>query len=137
MTEDKKPQSDEEILFPELTIEGEVLKPWSFGKLFDLSPMLETVLDKIEAKGIDVDFTKDVIPYITIAKLFTIATPEILKIISITLGKSEEEIKEFSMSKGVKIASAIYEQNKDIVKNAVNPLVTPSARGQVKTKKKS
>jgi hypothetical protein len=132
MTETKK--IDEEILFPELKVEGEVLKPWSFGKLFDLSPMLETVLDKMEAKGMDIDFTKDVIPYMAIAKLFTIATPEILKIMSITLGKSEEEIKDFDMSKGVKVAAAIYEQNKEIVKNALAPLFQKTG-GQSKRKK--
>jgi len=132
MTEIKK--TDEEILFPELKVEGEVLKPWSFGKLFDLSPMLETVLDKMEAKGMDIDFTKDVIPYMAIAKLFTIATPEILKIMSITLDKSEEEIKDFDMSKGVKVAAAIYEQNKAIVKNALTPLFQKTG-GQSKRKK--
>ena len=130
-------KTDEEILFPEITIEGEVLKPWSFGKLFDLSPMLESVIDKMEAKGIDLDFNKEFIPYLTLAKLFTIATSEVLKIISITLDKPEEEIKKFDMQKGVKIAMGVYEQNKEVIKNALSPLLIPVGGKKTGKNKKS
>ena len=132
---ENKEKVDEEILFPEITVEDEVLIPWSFGKLFDLSPMLESVVDKMEAKGIDVDFNKEFIPYVAFIKLFTIATSEVLKIISITLDKPEEEIKKYSMQKGIKITMTIYTQNKEVIKNALSPLLVPM-EGLKKAKKK-
>jgi hypothetical protein len=116
-------KTDEAVLFAEADINGIKVKPWSFGKLFDLSLLLESVLDKAEKKGVVEELNKGgVVPYTTIAKLFTIASPEILKIITITTGKTEEEIRELDMTTGVKIATTIFTQNKETIKNALSLL---------------
>jgi len=122
-TGDTKKKSEEQILFPEAKVGDITIKPWSFGKLFDLSVLLERVLDKVEEKKIDFNFESNIIPYSTIARLFTIASPEVLKIISITLNKSEEEVKELGMVEGIRIAMVIYQQNSEIIKNGLSPLL--------------
>ena len=123
MADETKP--DESVLFPEANIDGVVVKPWSFGKLFDLSVLLETVLDKAEAKGIIAELNQgSVISYTTMAKLFAVASPEVLKIISTTIDKSEEEVRALPMTTGVKVAIAIFSQNKETIKNALSPLIS-------------
>lgn len=114
-------KKDEEVLFPEVDISGIIVKPWSFGMLFDISGSLEIVLDKVEEKGIDL--STGFIPYTTFARLFTIAGPEVLKIISLTIGKEEDEVKKLDMDVGVRIAMIIYQQNREIIKNALTPLL--------------
>ena len=127
-TGETKKKSDEQILFPEAKIGDITIKPWSFGKLFDLSILLEVVLDKIEEKKINLDFTSGVIPYTTIARLFTIASPEVLKIMSITLDKSEEEVRELGMEDGMKIAMVIYQQNSETIKEGLGELLNASEK---------
>lgn len=118
-----KNKSDEAILFSEIEIAGIKVKPWSFGKLFDLSSSLEIIIDKIEEKDIDLSLMNNEINLIDIVKVFNIAKQELLKIISITTDRAEEEIKELSMDDGVKLAFAIFTQNKDTIKNAFAPLM--------------
>jgi hypothetical protein len=109
--------NEERILFPEAKIGDIVVKPWSFGVLFEISSMLEVVLDKMEEKKIDIDNT-GFLSYATIAKLFTIASPQLLKIISLTIEKDIEDIKKLKMEDGIKIAYTIYMQNSSTIKNA-------------------
>jgi len=120
-----KKKSEEEILFPEAKVGDIIVKPWSFGKLFDLSVLLEHVLDKMEEKKINLDFGSGVVPYSTIARLFTIASPEVLKIISITLNRDEKEIRDLNMANGIRIAMIIYQQNAEIIKNELSSLPSP------------
>jgi len=129
MTENKKEEkkkeekSEEEILFPEVKVGSFVVKPWAFGKLFELSPSLELVLDKMGEKGISIDnlFQSEIIKYSTLARLFTIASSEVLKIIATTLDKTEEEIKDLDMADGIKIVTIIFKQNREVIKNALSP----------------
>jgi len=114
MTARKK--SDEEILFPEAKIADITVKPWSFGMLFKLGPLVEKVLKKMEEQDINID--TDIIKYSTIAKLFTIASEPVLEIICLTTGKDRKTIEGLGIGDGVKIAFLIYSQNKEqIVKN--------------------
>ena len=117
-----KKKSEEEILFPDVKIGKYTVKPWSFGKLFEISSLLESVLDKIEKKGLDKLFTstESVVSYTTIARLFTICSAELLELIAMTVGASEDNIKELSMQDGVKTALIIYRQNSEIIKNVVS-----------------
>jgi hypothetical protein len=123
----EKVQSDEEILFPNIKIGNIVLKPWSFGILFEISNLLESVLDKADAKGITeaVSNAGGFISYITMLKLFTIASDELLSIVAITLGKEKNEIRALPMEDGIKIVIAIYNQNSTIIKNALSSLLIP------------
>lgn len=112
----------EQILFPEVKIGDIEVKPWNFGVLFSISGMLERILDKMDERGLDLG-SEDVgvfINYNKMARLFTIASPEVLKIISITVGKEEKELRELPIDVGIKIAITIYAQNMEIIKNAIS-----------------
>lgn len=133
MAEEKKKskeKSEEQILFPEAKVGDITIKPWSFYKLFELSPLLDRVLDKMEEKGIDLEKYGDILPYGTVARLFTIAAPEVKEIFHITLDKTEEDLKDLSMEDGIKIATIIYLQNKETVKNALAPLLGKKKAGR-------
>lgn len=112
---------EEETLFPEAKVGDITIKPWSFGKLFELSKLLTDVLDKADSKGVTklLDSSNDFISYTTMARLFSIASPEVLKIMQMTLDKTEEEVRDFSMEDGVKIAFIIFKQNRETIKNAL------------------
>ena len=118
----KKP-SDEQILFPDTEIAGIKVKPWSFGKLFDISDSLETVIDKLEERKLDEILIRPEVSLIDFAKLFIIAKKEVLRIISITVDKDEAELRNLSIEDGVKLGYAIFVQNRDSIKNAFGPLL--------------
>jgi len=122
--EEKKEKTEEEILFSSVDINGITISPWTFGMLFDVSLLLERILSKTEQKNIDLDkiFSKGTLSYIDVIRLFTLATDEVLEVIAITIKKPIDEVKELDMSIGIKIALTIYNQNKDIIKNALSPL---------------
>jgi hypothetical protein len=123
----KKKKSEEKpeeaILFPEATIKGIKVKPWSFGKLFDISLALDRVVEKADERGIIEKLEDGTFNHIVMARLFTLAGPEVLEIISITVDKPIEDIKELSMEDGIKIAFTIFNQNKEKIKNALSPLL--------------
>jgi hypothetical protein len=122
-----------EVLFPEAKVGDITIKPWSFGKLFDVSGLLEKVLEEVENKGLTDIFDSDFVSYISIAKLFTIASDPLLKIMAITLYKDEDsefsleesvkKVRKFDMDTGVRIAIAIGKQNISTIKNALAPLL--------------
>ena len=131
-------KSEEAIMFPEEKLGDIVIKPWSFGILFDISVMLESVLDKINEKQIYIDPTAGFISYFDMLRVFTLANQEVRKIISITVNKSEEEINKLSMEDGIKLAMIIYRQNSTVLKNVLSSLFgTPTVEEGAKEQKKT
>ena len=121
----EKKKTDEEILFPDVKVANTTIRPWSFGVLFEISDLVDHVINKMEDKkvGLDSIISSDgTITFLTIGKLFTIASPEVLKIMSITTGLSDIDIKALSMEDGIKMAFTIFSQNKETIKNALNSL---------------
>ena len=121
MTETEK--TPEEILFPEAKVGDTIIKPWSFGKLFDVSVALEKILDKAEKKKIDLNDLDSIFEYATMAKLFTLASKELLDVIALTLDKKVAEVKALSMEEGLAITIIIAKQNWATIKNVLNPLL--------------
>ena len=119
-------KTPEEILFPDVEVDGIIVKPWSFGMLFEISDSLEKVLDKMEEKGltklINSVMDTEFISYIDIVKIFTIAGPQLRKIIALTLNKSEEEVAALDMKTGIQIVSVMFSLNSSTLKNALAPL---------------
>jgi len=123
MEDNKKQEVEEKSIFPEATVGGTTVKPWKFGVLFEISHLIEDILNKMEIKGVSIYAGVDgFLPYTTIARIFTIASGSVLKIISITLKLPEEEVIEFDMDKGMEIASIIYKQNSEQIKNSINKI---------------
>ena len=119
----EKNKVEEKKIFPEATVDGITVKPWKFGVLFQISHFLADILDKMEAKNINFGMDEmGFVPYITIAKIFTIASDSILKIVAITLGMSEEEISNFDIEKGMEITTIIYMQNSKVIKDSISKI---------------
>ena len=59
-------KTDEEILFPDVKVGKVVVKPWSFGVLFEISDLVDSVLNKMESKNLGFDslFTSDLSPLV-------------------------------------------------------------------------
>lgn len=125
--EEKIEKSDESILFPEEKIGDLVVKPWSFGMLFEISPYLEIVVDKAEESGLIKKFEENTtfLSYPTMIKLFTIASKPMLMIIAMTVGKDEDYIKSLDMETGMKLAVTIYNQNKSTISNSLKNVFSP------------
>jgi Ca2+-binding EF-hand superfamily protein len=121
-------QSEEKILFPEVTIAGFKILPWGFGHLFNLAESLGKVIEKAEAKGLieELDNSGGILKYTTIAKLLSIASSEVFEIIKITLNTDDESVKKLSMEDGLKIAFTIYDQNKTTIINSIKNLIAPN-----------
>jgi hypothetical protein len=131
----KKKKSETEILFPNIEVDGITVKPWSFGMLFELSTHLANVIEKCEEKEIDKIFKFDKdnldIKIVDAIKLLHIAGPEIRAIIGKTISYSEEEITGLDMGTGIKLAIAIFNQNKESIKNALTPLLEMLVVGEI------
>lgn len=135
-TEEKKEEVSEEqervekedmTIFDETKVAGIVVKPWSFGTLFEISPFLDSVLEKAEKNGLiqDLESIEDRLSAHVVAKIFTTASDEVLAILRLTTGVDEVTIKNLSMQDGVTLVTAIYNQNKETIKNALAPLFLP------------
>ena len=118
-----KKKTDEEILFPEKTIAGIKIKPWSFGELFIIADPLDRILDKIEESGLSeklIDEEGEIqFDYLSLAKLFTLASKELLSVISSTLRVDEEVVKNLSAPDGISIVMHMFNQNKEMLINAI------------------
>lgn len=128
MTQEKNKKTEELILFPDAKVADITIKPWSFGMLFEISGLLDRVIEKMDDKGIFIDFEKPVLPYTTIARIFTLASEETLEIICKTVDKPAEDIKVLSMDDGIKMAVIVARQNWETIKNAVAPLFINQAK---------
>lgn len=135
-----KKKSDEEILFPEKTIAGIVVRPWSFGELFTIADPLERVLDKIDDSGMsdklideEGEFQLD---YLSLARLFTLASQELLDIISGTLDIDREKIEALSATDGIAIVLLMFQQNREMLVNAIKNALSSPPKKKTKLQKK-
>ena len=115
-----------ETLFPEAKVGDIIIKPWSFGMLFKISDVLGSIIDKAEKRNILQDFEKETTTYVLMAKLFSLAGPELLSIISLTINMSQSEVEAFDMATGIKIALIIFNQNKDMIMNSIKNVFSVS-----------
>lgn len=120
-------KSDEEILFSDTKIAGLVIKPWSFGKLFEISPILDRLISKVEERGVDKEIEERVlsggnISIVFLMKLFPIFSSELFEIIKRTLAVDDATVNKLTIEEGVAIIRIIYTQNQSSIKNALSLL---------------
>jgi len=130
MTDKKDTKTPEEIMFPEAKIGNITVKPWSFGQLIEVSALLERVLDKAEKKGIDFNNMEALFDYGTVARLFTLASKELLELIALTINKDLKEVKALNLDEGILIAVTIARQNGTLIKNVLSPLLPEPEEGE-------
>jgi hypothetical protein len=116
MGQDEKPKSDEEILFPEVEIQGIKLKPWSFGQLSRVSPALRKGAKALIDGGMTMDNLKDHVS--DVAFVLLEQGPEI---ISHTTGIALAEIQEWDPVKAIPVLIVIVSQNLEKIKNFFGP----------------
>ena len=123
--EENNEKTEEQVLFPEIIIGKYTVKPWSFGMLFIISTLLDSVLERAESKNIinDIEKSDGMLTPIIIAKLFSVCGPEVQAVMAETLNVDKEEINNLDMDTGIKLVFTIFQQNKDIIKNALSPLL--------------
>jgi len=109
-----KGKSEEEILFPEIEIDGFKIRPWTLGKLKRVNPCLERILGKLENKGIKL--TLDNIEN-NLWDLYIAAIDEIITILSISLDVEEEKLEDIPIPQAIRLIFLVYKQNEDSIKN--------------------
>jgi hypothetical protein len=116
----QKEKSEQEILFPEIEVEGVTLRPCSFGQLANMGPVLQKVM--VEAKNCGFtqkDFDNDQeIDLEKFANLLLVVAPLIPEIVAKTTMLPKSEIDNWDLDKGVKVFLAIMTQNMDKIKNS-------------------
>lgn len=141
MTEEKKRKrkSDEEVIFAQEKVAGFIVKPWSFGVLFEISEMLDSIFTKLDQRGVDLKFDfndglgADLSRFIRIA---AIAAPEVKAILAITIDADENTIEELDMKTGIKLLTTVFKQNFEIIKNGLGlSLIKEEEKEKVKEKK--
>jgi len=140
MSKEKEIKTDEEILFPEVIVGNITVRPWTFGVLFKVSELIDQIITKMEEKNIDLD--SDFLGYMTMFKIFSLATDQVLEVMEISLNMKTEEftqtvtkekIKELPLEDGVKIAMIIAKQNWQIISKNVFNLLQKSEKKETET----
>jgi len=114
----KKP-SDEEILLAETTVGEFTVRPWTLGKMLKINPCIERVFQKLEEKRIKLS-TSNIED--SIVDLYFAAFPELVKIVSVSLEKDEDELLDLQLSDIIKLVFVIYKQNEESLKNVLSLL---------------
>jgi hypothetical protein len=113
--------NEEKVLFPEAKVGDVVIKPWSFGMLFEIADLLGKVIDKAEQRNLieELNSSNGFLHYTTFVKIFSIAGPEVMEIIQKTVKIDKEIISNMSMDDGLQIAFIIFEQNKTTIVGSI------------------
>jgi len=138
MTKEKEKveKSDEQILFPEVKVtvkdmkgkEKEyVVKPWSFGDLMEVSPLIEEMFDQMEKRGTTID--DGIFDFKAIKNIYFSAISQVSKIVSHTVKVSEEELMKLSIDSIILLATAIWNSNSDSLKNVLSPFFGTGGAG--------
>jgi hypothetical protein len=106
-------QSELDILFPEIEVEGVRLRPWSLGQVVDLAPVFTALSKGMKENGITLtniesrmdDFVLLVMPYMA-------------RIIAVSARLPEEEVRAWPLNKATMIAMSILSQNVEHLKNS-------------------
>jgi len=121
---EKKELTDEQIMFPEVKVtlkytdgkEKEVeVKPWSFGELVEINPILEEIFKQMEARGTSIDLAD--FGFGTLKDVYFSALPQIGKVIAKTVGIKEEELSKMTVDSILTAAVTIFTANKESFSN--------------------
>jgi hypothetical protein len=107
-------KSEEEILMPEMEFKGFKIKPWTLGKLKQINPHLEKIIEKLDKKGIKLtlDNVQD-----NVASLYFAAVDSVVAILALSLNTAEKNLEELTISDTISLIYLIYRQNEESVKN--------------------
>jgi len=104
------PEHRDELLFTETEVAGYKLKALSFGDLTRVTPELVNIFDKAAAL-----ITSKALTPTEVVKIIFVLLPDLTPIIAKVCNVPEEEIAALPATDGVKLASAIWQLNKEII----------------------
>ena len=130
MTEEKekKKKSDEEILFPEVKIKVKnmkgkekeyVIRPWSFGELVEISPLIENIFQDLKKRGTVIDPTN--FTFDNMKDVYFSSIKHVGEIIAKTLKIEKAELSDLSVPSAVNLALGIFNANLDNLGNIISP----------------
>ena len=150
MAESKvKPKTEEEILFPDLVVEGIKLRPWTLGQYADLAPHFRKAKVMLQEGGIDFAKIEELIkaldakdeaeineglakkivgPFFDIVMLVLPILPQVL---SVTTGIPLSEVRGWDVKKITPVTIAVVTQNIEHLKNSFG-LGTSPGLGKLK-----
>jgi hypothetical protein len=124
------PKPESQVLFPAVEIDGIKLKPWSLGQTADLAPVFREMAAVFKREGIS--FTaidkalaevepeaKEVKPEHVemIFNLITLVLPYIPRMIAVTTGIKEADVREWDLNRSTAITVVVVTQNLEHIKN--------------------
>jgi hypothetical protein len=132
--------SDEQILFPNAEVEGYTVRPWTLAQAVALAPTLGALVDVAKESGVGevlwkfMDFldstqegAKDAFAKAqkevmgVLPGLIPKFLPHAPKILSVSLGASEEEVARMDLGKATVLLLSVVSQNTDYLKNFFGP----------------
>lgn len=105
-------KSDEEILFPEVDVQGTVVKPLTLDQSIKVVPKFQSIINKIKKKGITIDKIDS-----QIFDVIQLILPELKEILPEVVDIKKQDIGSMPIVKITNIAVTIIQQNYDLLKN--------------------
>jgi len=119
---EKKEKSEKlgaEDLVQEVKIAGYVVRPWSFGKVVQVTQHLDQITGLLSQSGVKVSELDEK----DMGKIAKIVMPVAPLIMAITLDVDKEEIEKLKADDGILIMLTIVNQNIRYLKNFIGPVV--------------
>jgi hypothetical protein len=131
---------DEQILFPDVEVEGYTIRPWTLAQAVALAPTLGALVEIAKASGVGEvllgfmdlldpgqggakdDFAKAQKEVLSVLPgLIPKFLPHAPKILSVSLTVSEEEVGKMGLGKATVLLLSVVSQNVDYLKNFFGP----------------
>jgi len=105
---------DSAVLFPDVTVCGLTVKPWTMNTMNELSPSLLGIFRGLKKEGIKISEAMD-----NFVELILITVPYMARIISLSSGCTEEYAGKLEPGDAVNIMTVIVTQNWKRIKNSL------------------
>jgi len=125
VNESTKKKTEDEILFPEVELDGFIIKPWTLGKLRKINPHIENIFTTLKNK--DIVLTLQNVEN-HLMDLYFAAVPQIMIILAISLEVSEEDLEEIPIPQAIRLIYLVFKQNEESIKNVLNLLQLAAIR---------
>jgi hypothetical protein len=118
-TDSPQKKTEDEILFPELEVDGFTIRPWTLGKLRKINPHIENVFTHLKER--EIKLTTDNIDN-HLMDLYFAAIPEIMTILAISLDVEESTLEDTPIPQAIRLIYLVYKQNEESIKNVLSLL---------------
>jgi len=127
LSEEARKKTEAEILFPEVTVGGQVVRPWPMGTIIALDPEFRGLIARFKESGITYEEFKSIVdgdgqPDLErFYEIFSVVAPVVPAITAKTLSIPLEEAEKIRGDLAIEIALVIFLQNIGVLKNLFGP----------------